>query len=52
MELFLVTLVSFGLAGLGLALGPIFGRKCVRGSCGGIGGRSCDFCSHGGKEGE
>ena len=44
MAIFLATLFCFGLALLGLALGPLLGRRCVRGSCGGIGGGDCEFC--------
>lgn len=44
MQVFIATLVCFGLALLGLATGPLFGRRCVRGSCGGLSGDECEFC--------
>ena len=44
MAIFIATFACFGLALLGFAVGPLFGRRCVRGSCGGIGGGDCEFC--------
>ena len=36
MELFVITFVAFLLMGLALALGMLFGRQGVQGSCGGL----------------
>jgi hypothetical protein len=51
MDVFLATLVIFGLALLAMAVGVLAGRSPIQGSCGGIGGRcegdggpSCDLC--------
>ena len=50
MEIFLAALVIFVLAMLGMAIGVIFGKPCIRGSCGGLSalrdrsGRS--YCEH------
>jgi hypothetical protein len=38
MEIFVVALVVFVLAVLGMAIGVIFGKRCIRGSCGGLAG--------------
>ena len=35
MKLFLITLAVFGIVILVMAVGVIFGRRCIRGSCGG-----------------
>lgn len=35
MEILLLTFAFFGLAMFVMALGVIFGRRCLRGSCGG-----------------
>jgi len=33
------------LAVLGMASGALLGRAPIKGSCGGVGGRGCEFCS-------
>lgn len=51
-RLFLISLAAFGIALFGLAIGALFGNRCLRGSCGGV-GRSlgdnndvgCEFCT-------
>jgi hypothetical protein len=47
----IAALVVFLLAVLGMALGVIFGKRCIRGSCGGLSGLRdesgrpmCDHC--------
>ncbi|MDH3592488.1 MAG: hypothetical protein OER88_11445 [Planctomycetota bacterium] len=40
MKIFVVTLLVYGLALLGLALGRLFGRPGLRGTC----SRHCDVC--------
>jgi len=46
---FLITLLlSFLillLAILAMAIGSIYGRRSIRGSCGGVSGRACELCS-------
>jgi hypothetical protein len=37
-----VTLVLIGAAVIALAIGPLFGRRCIRGSCGGAAGAHDD----------
>ncbi|MFW6170202.1 MAG: hypothetical protein ACODAD_06910 [Planctomycetota bacterium] len=56
MKLFLLTLVVFVLALLGLSVGVIFRNRQIRSSCGGLsqlegnhGKFSCDACSSGGE---
>lgn len=48
MEIFFAVLIVFLLVALGFAIGPLFGRPCVKGSCGGVGAgaedSSCEFC--------
>jgi uncharacterized protein len=51
MKIILAALAVFLLAVLGMALGVIFGRRCIRGSCGGLsnlrdesGRPMCDHC--------
>ena len=41
MKLFLITLAVFGIVILVMAVGVIFGRRCIRGSCGGPGSCEC-----------
>jgi len=41
MEIFVLSFFAFALAGLGMALGVLFGRRPLAGSCGGLG---CDYC--------
>lgn len=49
MKVVLATLLAYGLALLGLALGRLFGRPGLRGTCGrGCGG--CDACEEEEKE--
>jgi hypothetical protein len=42
MEVFLASAVVFALAVLGMSLGAIFGRRSLKGHCGGGGG--CGLC--------
>ena len=43
METVLLSMVGFALALMALGIGVLFGRRPLRGSCGGIGGRcACD----------
>jgi hypothetical protein len=51
MKVIFAALAVFLLAVLGMALGVIFGRRCIRGSCGGLSGirdesgrPMCDHC--------
>ena len=44
MKLFFITLVVFGIFILAMAVGVIFGKRRIRGSCGGVGGEGCDIC--------
>jgi hypothetical protein len=51
MEIFLASLVVFGLALLAMGVGVLTGRTRIRGSCGGVAGRcdgngepTCDLC--------
>ena len=45
---FLIGLVTFGLAGLGLFLGVLFGRPPLKGSCGGNAViKACPLCKAG-----
>lgn len=47
MKMFLVTLAAFGLFIAAMAIGVMFGRRPIQGSCGGLGratGEDCDFC--------
>ena len=53
MKLLLISFVAFGLSMLAMAVGVLFGRPAIRGSCAGIAGlcdgseRSlCEFCPH------
>ena len=45
MNTFLITLLVVGLVILGMAVGVLFGRKPIAGSCGGHGamGQDCEF---------
>ena len=45
MNTFLITLLVVGLVILGMAVGVLFGRKPIAGSCGGLGamGQDCEF---------
>jgi len=46
MTLLIATVVVFGLAVAAMALGVLFGRAPIRGSCGGVGGGAgCEACS-------
>ena len=52
MKILFAALAVFLLAMLGMALGAVFGKRCIRGSCGGLAGMSdesgrplCDSCS-------
>ncbi len=52
MKLFFITLVIFILSVLGLAMGAIFSKKYLKGSCGGLGkimGKKCEHCGNEGK---
>ena len=51
MELLVASLLAFGLSILGMAVGLLFGRARVTGSCGGLaelcdstGRKLCEFC--------
>jgi hypothetical protein len=51
MKIILAALAIFLLAMFGMALGVLFGRRCIRGSCGGLAGMRdpsgramCDHC--------
>ncbi len=46
MNMFLVTFVVFGIVILVMAVGVIFGRRGIKGSCGGVGSCECldDTC--------
>jgi len=47
MQTLLFSIVIFGLAGVGLSLGVIFGRPPIKGSCGGLScgkGAGCAGC--------
>jgi hypothetical protein len=51
MKVMIAALAIFLLAVLGMALGVIFGKRCIRGSCGGLSGirdesgrPMCDHC--------
>ncbi len=50
MQFFLSALVAFGLALVGMAIGVLFGRSCIRGTCGGSGahldGSTPGGCEH------
>ena len=51
-DLFLVVFVVFGVFILAMAVGVLFGRKPIKGSCGGLGaitGEDCQFCEKAGK---
>ncbi len=39
--MFLITFIVFGIVLLAMAVGVIFGRRCIRGSCGGVGSCAC-----------
>ena len=45
MNTFLITLLVVGLVILAMAIGVLFGRKPIAGSCGGLGamGQDCEF---------
>ena len=45
MTIFLATLTVFAVALLALGLGTMFGRRPLRGSCGGVGHCSCGATS-------
>ena len=42
--IFLVTLCAFILVITAMAVGVIFGKRRIKGSCGGIGGGECEIC--------
>ena len=47
MELFLVSFIIIAIAVFGMAIGVVFGRNPIKGSCGGlnnIDGLACDIC--------
>lgn len=51
MQFFLSALVAFGLALIGMAIGVLFGKSCLRGTCGGSGAQldgatpgGCEHC--------
>ena len=53
MKLLLISFVVFGLSMLAMAVGVLFGRPAIRGSCAGVVGLCdgsgqplCDFCPH------
>ena len=48
MKIFLISFVIFCLFLAAMAVGVIFGRRCLRGSCGGLG--SCEACASDGTE--
>jgi hypothetical protein len=43
MKIFLISFFIFCLFLAAMAVGVIFGRRCLRGSCGGVG--NCEACS-------
>jgi len=44
MALFLITILVFIFVIFIMAIGVILGRKCIKGSCGGLG--NCEGCLH------
>jgi hypothetical protein len=53
MELLVASLLAFGLSILAMAVGLLFGRARITGSCGGLaelcersGRKLCEFCPH------
>ena len=58
MEVFAISFVVVVIAVLGMALGVIFGRPCIKGSCGGLGavkkafGVDCTDCPNKNREEE
>jgi hypothetical protein len=48
MALLLITIVAIAIVMLGMSVGVLFGRPCLRGSCGGVGRNgedlSCETC--------
>ena len=51
-HLFIIVFSIFMLFILAMAIGVVFGRKPIKGSCGGLGkvmGEKCDFCNSDGK---
>ena len=41
MNMFLITFIVFGIVILAMAVGVIFGRGSIKGSCGGLGSCEC-----------
>lgn len=37
MQIFLMTFIIFGLCVFALSIGVVFGKRCIEGSCGGMG---------------
>ena len=58
MEVFVISFVVLVIAVLGMAIGVIFGRTCIKGSCGGLGtikkafGVDCSACPYKSREEE
>ena len=48
MKIFLISFLVFCLFLAAMAVGVIFGRRCLRGSCGGLG--NCEACAGEGAE--
>ena len=48
MDIFFITLGAFGTFIFAMAIGVIFGKRSIKGSCGGPGG--CDLCGADGEE--
>lgn len=45
MSTILASFVIIALAVAAMAVGVVFGRAPIRGSCGGLNGRGCELCS-------